>query len=285
MTGQLDVDRTLDAYLAPDRERVPDRVIEGALLQIETSPQARRGLLAPWRFPPMSILSRAVVGLAIALAVAVGGYTLLSSRPTQGGPTASASTAPSVAPTAVATPRQLGSPLPEPTLGASFTSDVYNDSLKYPGSWKATPAAKAWAGTINAWTDLPVWGNAALDALAGSAVRLSIWGAYVPQSTTLTQRQNAEQWVKGLGIGAPTCEASSQLPSSFMIKAYDAYTLVNGCPSSGGILPDGVTYQVAVVPLSHLWNYGWVFTFDGHVDAPYVRAFLGSISLDGPRSF
>lgn len=292
MSGERTIEQQISAWLEEEAVgTLPDRVLEAAFA--ETRQLLRRPSPFPWRFAgmPRSVLTLFAVGAA-AIVVLVGAMFLGSHPPTVGsspnpttdGSPASIAAGGTAVPTVGPTPRQLGSPLPEPAFGSTFTSDIYNDSLKYPASWKATPAATAWTGTIRSWTDLPGWGAAGLDAIAGADARLSVWGEYVPQSS-LTQRQAAEQWVQGLSIGAPACEASSQLPSHFMVKAYDAYTIVNGCASTGGLLSDGVTYQVAVVPLSHLWNYGWVFTFDGHVDAPYVRAMLALINLDGPRSF
>ncbi len=231
----------------------------------------------------MSILARAVLGLAAVVAIAIGGINLLGGHPSAGAPS------PSPIATPVATPRQLGSPLPEPSLDATFTSTAYNYSVRYPGTWHATAAPRAWSGTINTGADKPSWGDPSIDALAGTDVRLVVWAQTVPQAAAQTQAQAGAAWAQKLGIGEGTCEADSQLPATFVLgtgAAYNlAYTVVNGCPSNGGLLKDGVVYEVAVVPEGHGWLYGWDFTFDGRVDAAYVRAVLESVTFVGPRSF
>jgi len=70
MTGRIDVERILDAYLAPEADRLPDRVIEASLSEIARTPQ-RRALRVPWRFTPMHGFARAAIA-AVVVAV-VGG--------------------------------------------------------------------------------------------------------------------------------------------------------------------------------------------------------------------
>ena len=49
MNGTVDTERILDAFLAPEADRLPDRVIDAALADIARTPQ-RRALRVPWRF-------------------------------------------------------------------------------------------------------------------------------------------------------------------------------------------------------------------------------------------
>ncbi|HET9681505.1 MAG TPA: hypothetical protein VFP19_05640, partial [Candidatus Limnocylindrales bacterium] len=60
MSTNVDIERTLDLFLAPDHDRLPDRVLQAALDQIDDTPQARRGPLAPWRTSRMNLFSRLV---------------------------------------------------------------------------------------------------------------------------------------------------------------------------------------------------------------------------------
>jgi hypothetical protein len=98
MSGRTDTERFLDAYLAPEADRLPDRVIDAALADIARTPQ-RRALRAPWRFRSMPALTRAT-GIAVALVAVVGAGTLVyltSNRP--GGVGARSTPAPTIAPT------------------------------------------------------------------------------------------------------------------------------------------------------------------------------------------
>ncbi len=235
----------------------------------------------------MSILARSVLGLAAVLAVAIAGITLVGGRPSGGRPLASPIATPLDTP--LATPRQVGSPMPEPSLAQTFTSNVYDYSVRYPGTWRTAAAPHSWSATVTTAADKPTWGNSGLDVLQGTDIRLLVWGQAIPPATGLSQGQAAAAWAGRLAAGASTCQADSQLPATFVISegavTTVAYTIVNGCASIGGLLKDGVVYEVAVVPLGHNWTYGWDFTFDGRVDAPYVRAMLESLDLIGPRSF
>ena len=83
MNGQIDAERILDAYLAPEADRLPDRVLDAALADIARTPQ-RRALRVPWRFPNMHALSRATGIAAVALVAVVGAgalFYLTSNRP------------------------------------------------------------------------------------------------------------------------------------------------------------------------------------------------------------
>ena len=71
MNGQADTERILDAYLAPEADRLPDRVIDAALADIARTPQ-RRALRVPWRFPPCLLSTRATGIAAVALVAVVG---------------------------------------------------------------------------------------------------------------------------------------------------------------------------------------------------------------------
>jgi hypothetical protein len=76
MTGQLDLDRVLDAFLADGPRQIPDRVVNAALTEIEHTHQ-RPGLPAPWRFFEMPNSLKLTIAAAAVLAVALGGAFLL----------------------------------------------------------------------------------------------------------------------------------------------------------------------------------------------------------------
>ena len=82
MNGRSTTERILDVYLAPETDRLPDRVIDAALADISRTPQ-RRALRVPWRFPTMPALSRAtgIAAVALVAVVGAGGIYLASNRP------------------------------------------------------------------------------------------------------------------------------------------------------------------------------------------------------------
>ena len=267
MSPQRDPDTILAAWLDEGPAELPDVTRRAILGALPTTPQARRGPLAPRRFFPMSILVRATIAVAATLVVVAGGFSLLGGRPGVGG----------ASPSPAATPRQLSSPMPEPPLGGTFTSSLYDYIVHYPSAWRTTPATRPWTKTINSSHDHPYWGDAALDTLQGSDIRLVVWAQPIPQAQGLTQDQATGLWVRNLGIGNGMCVADSQLPPSFTVGAGQGYTIVNGCgfPPSAGRVENGVLYEVAVV----LNGVGWDFTFDGRVDAPYVMRVLNAVVL------
>lgn len=148
MKARSDTERILDAYLAPEADRLADRVIDAALADIARTPQ-RRALRVPWRFPLMPALSRATGVAVVALVAVVGAGTLfyLNAKPDGGGsqgtplPTATPTPAPTVAPTAAVIP-----PLPEGTLAAGtyrlrpFSSETMTIDVTVPdGGWVGGP--------------------------------------------------------------------------------------------------------------------------------------------------
>lgn len=151
MKARSDTERILDAYLAPDADRIADRVIEAALADIARTPQ-RRALRVPWRFSLMPALSRATA-LAVVVLVVVGAGMVfyISSSPGNVGspgtpsPTATPTPAPSVAPTVVPTVAGIP-PLPEGPLAAGtyrlrpFTSETMTIDVTVPdGGWFGGP--------------------------------------------------------------------------------------------------------------------------------------------------
>jgi hypothetical protein len=142
MNGFIDAERILDAYLAPEADRLPDRVIDAALADIARTPQ-RRALRVPWRFLTMPALSRATGIAAVALVAVVGaGSVMYLSSNTGNGSGSQKTAAPTLGPTAAPT----AVPTAEPTSGPSFvapgitgwktyTSAVYGYTISYPEHW------------------------------------------------------------------------------------------------------------------------------------------------------
>jgi hypothetical protein len=125
MNARTHTERILDAYLAPEADRLADRVIDAALADIARTPQ-RRALRVPWRFPSMPAMSRATGLAAVALVavVAAGGLIYLNAK----APSDSVGQAP--APT---TPGISGF--------TSYTSAVGGITIGYPDGWTLYRAA------------------------------------------------------------------------------------------------------------------------------------------------
>ncbi len=150
MNGHIDAERILDAYLAPQNDRLPDRVIAAALDDIARTPQ-RRAMRVPWRFPTMPALSRATGIAAVALVAVVGAGSfmyLTSSRPGDTG----SRPIPTPAPTAAVTPDPTVAPTPRCSQVApgicgwkTYTSAVYGYTISYPEDWVvADRATQKW---------------------------------------------------------------------------------------------------------------------------------------------
>jgi len=136
MNARTGTERILDAYLAPEADRLPDRVIDAALDQIARTPQ-RRALRVPWRFPTMPAISRAT-GIAAAALVAVvgaGGLMYLNSKaPGSAGGTQAPTLTPAPTPNT-----------PGITGWKTYTSVVYDFTISYPDDWSvAEPATQKW---------------------------------------------------------------------------------------------------------------------------------------------
>ena len=150
MTGRSTTERILDAYLAPEADRLPDRVIEAALADIARTPQ-RRALRVPWRFPFMPTLTRAtgIAAVALVAVVGAGGLVYLNSNPSGGGVSQATATPP---PTATPTTEPTVAPTPgcsEVAPGIcgwkTYTSAVYGYTISYPEDWSvAERATQKW---------------------------------------------------------------------------------------------------------------------------------------------
>lgn len=76
MTTNIDFDRLAAAWLADGPSELNDRVLDSALREVHMTRQ-RRAMHAPWRFPAMPALSRGMIPLAAALAVAIAATGLV----------------------------------------------------------------------------------------------------------------------------------------------------------------------------------------------------------------
>jgi hypothetical protein len=144
MSEPIHAERILDAYLAPEDDRLPERVIDAVLADIARTPQ-RRARSVPWRFRLMPALSRTTALAAVVLVAVVGAGALIYLNSTGlGGPGGRPSPSP--------TPLPTTAPTPSPTPGASqvapgitgwttYTSAQYGLTFGYPEGWTIVRSA------------------------------------------------------------------------------------------------------------------------------------------------
>jgi len=157
MNRRTDLELALDRYLADHGERLPDRVLEDALTEIDHTGQRRR-LVLPWRFTPMSATARLGLMAAVVVVAALGGIYLIGSRSS---PSVTASPAPATpSPTPPATPTApAGSIAPSggPAM-SQFESPLYGYQIEAPSAYQFIPATRPWPagealGPEAEWTD------------------------------------------------------------------------------------------------------------------------------------
>jgi hypothetical protein len=141
MSGSSGTERILDALLAPEADRLPDRVIDAALADIARTPQ-RRALRVPWRLTSMTNSLRYAVAVAIVAIVGVGVLAFNSRSPGSGSgtpvPTLTAAPMPTAASTSSPAPSQVA---PGIKAWTPYTSAVYGITFGYPDDWRLDSAA------------------------------------------------------------------------------------------------------------------------------------------------
>jgi hypothetical protein len=135
MNGRIDTERILDAFLAPEADRLADRVIDAALADIARTPQ-RRAPRVPWGLPTISIPARLAAAVAAVIVIVVGGALYLLSPSNQGiaGPSPVATPSPTVPPSAP--PSVPASPGPSQALTwKTFTAGHSPYRMDVPAGW------------------------------------------------------------------------------------------------------------------------------------------------------
>jgi hypothetical protein len=144
MTANDSLERGIaDVYEREAPTRAPDWVLTSVLDAVETTPQRRVLIPAPWRFRHMNTFAKAAIAAVVVVAIGAVGLTMLGPRSPSGvggQPTASPSISPSPTPTFGATIV----PEPAPPLSQTFTSERHGFSMSYPAGWDATPASAPW---------------------------------------------------------------------------------------------------------------------------------------------
>ena len=153
MSGRTNTERILDAYLAPEADRLADRVIDAALADIARTSQ-RRSWWPAWRSNPMNTYAKLFAAAAAVLVVAVVGYQLLPrSNDSVGPPTAQPSPAATPSPTATSSPTETGVRL------------IVDGPLEA-GMWRLSPFASG-TMTIDATVPDGGWRGGVPNAISG----------------------------------------------------------------------------------------------------------------------
>ena len=246
MNRHIDAERILAAYLAPEADQLPDRVIDAALADIARTPQ-RRALRVPWRFPIMPALTRAtgIAAVALVAVVGAGGLIYLNARaPSDQG----ANTTPPTA-TEAATLTPTAAPTPEPTAEPSFvapgitgwktyTSTVYGYTISYPDDWSVVVrATERWQPGA---TEDDLWSDVFLNPAAVDGDEIVFAAAQLPGPPGA----DLGTWDGLLAALAEMCAKPTDLvPSDAGICESD--DLVHMCLGGAGCQP------VALVPGTH----------------------------------
>lgn len=223
MTARTDTERILDAYLAPEADRLADRVLDAALDDIARTPQ-RRALRVPWRFPTMPAMSRATAIAAVALVAAVGagGLIYLSSRAPSGpGGPATATSAPTTAPPAA----------PGIAAWTPYTSEMYGFKMAYPSDWTVyAPATRGWESAdgraaADSWPYADVFANP--EVKDGDSIGVWVWEVAADEGADIESLEGLKAWAQEFCTRSPAIRdggssSCDEVPSSAMPMCLNA---------------------------------------------------------------
>jgi hypothetical protein len=153
MTHPVDIDPILDRWFDDGPTEIADRVIDGALELIDSTPQEQRSRLSGWRRPTgasFDALSKLAAVVLLVVLVGAGVSVLKDQAGRQG---------------ALPSPSAPASPMPsasDPLSGwPSFRSVRHGYALRYPPGWTARAAAAPWL--YGASDPLDIVGSMAVD--------------------------------------------------------------------------------------------------------------------------
>jgi hypothetical protein len=277
MTGTnatRDLDSVLAAWLDEGPTELPDVTRRAILTALPTTPQARRGLLAPRRSRPMNTFARGAAVL-VAAVVAIGALVLVARpRGGEGGP----------GPSSVASPSSsaASSAPPLPTLDATFTSPSYGYQVKYPTGWTVTRGIGPWPPGTERFPGDPV-SDAIVTPSGTYRVRLSGASIALPSGTTMDQFRAFASPLSS-PFNSDPCAPVAPLPVPVMIddqaspgasaRPVEAVVSINGCNALAEL--GGYIYDVEVIA----GGRGYTFTLDGQLSTADALAWLATIQLE-----
>ena len=233
MNRSIEAERVLDAFLAPDHDRLPDRVVEAALVAITRTPQ-RRALRVPWRFSLMSNTRRASAGIAIVLIVGVG-VAAFALRSSSAGVGAALTPAPSATPTRAPTPTPAPSEVAPGITGFTpYTSQVYGLTFGVPNGWsQGLKATEKWRRGVP--EDVPV-----AEGFEDGNVAFVVWQQPAGPGADITTRDGLTAWVtkndpgRDIEGALPLCVGKAACgPAILLPRAGDEIPAYIADPDSG----------------------------------------------------
>jgi hypothetical protein len=278
MNANNDLETVLTTWLDEGPTDLPDVTRRAILTALPTTPQARRGLLAPWRFPPMNIFARGAAVLAVAV-VAVGALALFG-LPRGSGPSPASVPSPSSVPSS--TPSTPASEPPLPTLNATFTSPSYGYQVKYPTGWTVTRGTGPWPPGTERFPGDPV-SDAIVTPSGTYRVRLSGASIALPSGMTMDQFRAFASPLSS-PFNSDPCSPVAPLPVPLKIndqansaaspQPVAAVVSINGCNALAEL--GGYIYDVEVIA----GGRGYTFSLDGHITTADALAWLATIKLE-----
>ena len=225
MNLRTDLELALDDYLGDRGDRLPDRVLEGALMEIDHTAQHRRPTL-PRRITSMSTPLRLGLVAAAAIIAAIGGIYILNSR---GGTNVAAppSAAPTVQPSETSSASAASAvPTSDGPAMTGHQSPLYGYTVEAPAAFQFIPATVEWPageslGPETEWTD----------RFRAGTTFVGIASQVVPEGTTSTAWLDAyAQSVESRECGAPADDWTN-----ITVRDVPGRTLSFDCGGSPGI--------------------------------------------------
>jgi hypothetical protein len=243
MTDNRSLDRALDAFLADGVDRLADRVLEAALIQIDHTQQRRR-LSVPWRFPTMTFQTR-VAAAAVIGVLAIGGALYLLRPPTFGQPTTTPSPSPAASPAAWTL---TGAPSIDHSIRAVTVGLLDGRVLLAGGGLAAGPVAEVYDPPAGTWS---VTGPMKAARSYPIAVRLADGKVLVAGGDDGRKNlDNAEIFDPATGQWTTTGSMTHARQQAFASSLADGRVLVAGGGTNEGLLDTAEIYD----PRTGTWN-------------------------------
>jgi hypothetical protein len=270
MTDDRSLERAARSWIENGPTEAPDRAVEAALFQIQTTPQ-ERDLRIPWRLPTMTTPARVAAAAVIGVLVIGGALVVLKPGTSSGiggpGPSPSPSPTPTASPTL--SPSPSVATIVVPAMTTTFTSTRHGFNISYPAGWTATPATESWLSTA------PDQAAAFMDRLRGRDALL------VVTSKPLGKGETPDIWkaayVAQFGQdGVGECDVMPPDWPSILIGGREGFLDGNDCTSDSIVASNGRFFEAVVFVDGRVY----LFWLDGAVNIEYFRALLETVVFD-----
>lgn len=242
-----------DVYEREAPTRAPEWVLTSVLDAVETTPQRRVLIPAPWRFRHMNTFAKTVLAAVVVIAIGAVGLSALGPRnPGVGGE-------PSATPSLSRSPSPSPDPSAPPPLSSTFTSMMHGYTISYPTGWATDPATEPWLPT-SALNFLSPIGDYLYDPVLNDHLFLGI-------ASQALDGKGGDTWVTGFLTSPQGCGESASEPIT-----------VHG--ASGQACGSLVAFSVAdrgyIVRLYTSGDEPWIARY---YDAPWFRRVLETMQL------